>query len=92
MLARSITLPLQQLSRVAEEMSKGNLNASVNVKAKDEVQVLASSLDKMRVTLKGAIVRLEEDWARREAQHAHFLRPDQDSGPMMAEERLPKSI
>jgi HAMP domain-containing protein len=69
LLARLITRPLQQVSRLAEEMSKGNLNTPILVKAKGEVEDLTLSLESLRVTLKEAIRRLEQQRSSRQVQN-----------------------
>ena len=71
LLARSITRPLRQVSRLADEMSKGNLNTPILVKAKDEVEDLTLSLESLRVTLKEAVLRLDQERALRQAQNEH---------------------
>ncbi|MGH7846742.1 MAG: HAMP domain-containing protein [Candidatus Binatia bacterium] len=72
LLARSIIRPLQQVSQLAEEMSKGNLDTPISVKAKGEVEELALSLEGIRVILKESILRLEQEWSRRQALNEHL--------------------
>jgi histidine kinase len=72
LLARSITRPLQQISRLAEEMSKGNLNTPILVKAKGEVEDLTLSLESLRVTLKESIRRLEQERSLRPVQNENL--------------------
>ncbi|VBB08259.1 Hypothetical protein LUCI_3530 [Lucifera butyrica] len=46
-LARSITVPLRNLSRAAEQIEKGNFNQKVPVETRDEVGHLASIFNRM---------------------------------------------
>src|SRR5690625_4210734 len=50
--AKSIIKPIQQLSKAAQEISKGNLDFSVEVKGKDEISQLAKTFEIMRDKLK----------------------------------------
>lgn len=49
--ARSITVPLRNLSRAAEQIEKGNYNQKVPVETKDEVGHLAAIFNRMAETL-----------------------------------------
>lgn len=57
---RSISKPIVQLRRFATDISLGNLDVSIAVNSKDEINALAESFERMRVSLKGAIKRLQE--------------------------------
>lgn len=50
-LARSITLPIQQLVLGAEKIGKGDLEHRINLKSKDEIGVLADSFNAMVTNL-----------------------------------------
>ena len=50
-LARSITVPLRNLSRAAEQIEQGNFNQQVPVETKDEVGNLAAIFNRMAETL-----------------------------------------
>ncbi|WP_175615951.1 sensor histidine kinase [Piscibacillus halophilus] len=50
--AKSIIKPIQQLSNGAQEITKGNLDFSIEVKGKDEISELAETFEKMRQQLK----------------------------------------
>jgi methyl-accepting chemotaxis protein len=58
LLARWIIEPLLGLIVVAERISKGELEAPVNIASGDEIGELARSLERMRVSLKAAMIRL----------------------------------
>ena len=58
LLARSITRPILELTSVAEKISKGDLDAVVNIQSRDEIGGLANSLERMRSSLKAAMTRL----------------------------------
>jgi len=50
-LARSISKPLDQLTRGVEIIGKGNLDYKINIKSKDEIGELASSFNQMTDSL-----------------------------------------
>ena len=53
--------PILELKSIADEISRGNLDASVSVKRNDEVGELARSLERMRASLKAAMNRLNRE-------------------------------
>jgi HAMP domain-containing protein len=57
-LARGISRPILRLTEVANNMSKGDLDTAVGIKARAEIQDLADSLERMRASLKAAMLRL----------------------------------
>ena len=60
-LLAAVVRPVRQLSRAADEISKGNLNVpEMPVKGKDEVSALADSFNRMHRSLVKAIKMLEE--------------------------------
>lgn len=54
-LTKQISLPIDKMKNVAEEMAAGNLEVSIEVDSDDELGALASSFSKMIKTLKGYI-------------------------------------
>jgi HAMP domain-containing protein len=56
----SIVRPIRHLSEVADKISMGDLQASINVKGKGEVVVLAESIERMQTSVKAAIERLQK--------------------------------
>ncbi|MEI9475011.1 MAG: HAMP domain-containing protein [Deltaproteobacteria bacterium] len=63
--SRSVIQPIRTLSEVADKISMGDLDTSIKVKAKGEVGVLAESIERMQMSVKAAIVRLQK---RRESK------------------------
>jgi HAMP domain-containing protein len=57
--SRSVVRPILHLSQVADRISMGDLDAPIAVKAKGEVGVLAESIERMQVSVKAAIERLQ---------------------------------
>jgi HAMP domain-containing protein len=53
--------PILQLKSIADEISRGNLDAAVSVQRNDEVGELARSLERMRASLKAAMTRLNRE-------------------------------
>ena len=59
--SRTITRPLDQLTQTAHELADGNLNVDVLfTEQEDEIGVLASSFDVMRISMKDLIGELED--------------------------------
>jgi len=56
----SIVRPIRHLSEVADKISMGDLGATVDVKGKGEVLVLAQSIKRMQVSVRAAIERLQK--------------------------------
>jgi HAMP domain-containing protein len=56
----SIVRPIRHLSEVADKISMGDLRATVDVKAKGEVLVLAQSIKRMQTSVRAAIERLQK--------------------------------
>lgn len=69
-LARTITRPVQDLTRAAQRMAKGELGQSVRVQSNDEVGDLASAFNQMSADLK----RADEGRRQMTADIAHELR------------------
>jgi HAMP domain-containing protein len=57
-LARGIVRPIRRLTDIAGTISLGNLDVPINIESRDEIGELASSLERMRASLKAAMVRL----------------------------------
>ena len=60
-IAGKIIRPILELKSSADEISRGNLDASVSVHGDDEVGELARSLERMRASLKAAMLRLNRE-------------------------------
>lgn len=57
--SRSITRPIVQLTQRADEISRGDLDRSVDdVRSNDELEALAQALERMRVSMQEAMARL----------------------------------
>ena len=63
--ARSVIRPIRYLSEVADRISMGELDTPIEIKAKGEVGVLAESIERMQMSVKAAIERLQK---RKEAK------------------------
>ena len=63
--ARSVIHPIRYLSEVADKISMGELDTEIRMKGKGEVGVLAESIERMQISVKAAIERLQK---RREAR------------------------
>ncbi len=57
--ARSVIHPIRYLSDVADRISMGELDAKIRMKGKGEVGVLAESIERMQISVKAAIERLQ---------------------------------
>ena len=59
LLAQRLTRPIRRLTRVADEISRGNLKASIPEAARsDEIGALARAVDRMGASIKAAMARL----------------------------------
>ncbi len=58
--SNNLTAPLQSLSRVASEITKGNFNVKANIKSGDEIEALGDTLNTMTDTVKELISSLEQ--------------------------------
>jgi HAMP domain-containing protein len=56
----SVVRPIRHLAEVADRISMGDLNATVDVKEKGEIGVLAQSIERMQTSVKAAIERLQK--------------------------------
>lgn len=63
--SRSVIHPILYLAEVADKISMGELDTPIKIKTKGEVSVLAKSIERMQVSIKTAIERLQK---RREAR------------------------
>ena len=61
MLASRTIKPILELKNIADEISRGRLDASVSIQSDDEVGELGRSLERMRASLKAAMIRLNRD-------------------------------
>ncbi len=57
-ISRGITRAVTHLSAAAESISRGDLDAPIEVRTGDEMEILAQSIERMRASLKAAIERL----------------------------------
>ncbi len=57
-LAKSISRPIKDLAEAAQRISLGELDHPIQIKGGGEIQELASSLERMRFSIKSAIERL----------------------------------
>jgi HAMP domain-containing protein len=57
--ARSVVHPIRYLSEVADKISMGELDTEIRMKGKGEVGVLAESIERMQISVKAAIERLQ---------------------------------
>ena len=61
MLASKTIQPILNLKSIADDISRGRLDTSVSIQSNDEVGELGRSLERMRASLKAAMVRLNRD-------------------------------
>jgi HAMP domain-containing protein len=61
LIANTTIRPIIELAAVADDISRGRLDTPVTVKSTDEVGELARSLERMRASLKAAMVRLSKN-------------------------------
>jgi HAMP domain-containing protein len=58
--SRSVIHPILYLAEVADKISMGELDTPIRIKTKGEVSVLAESIERMQVSIKTAIERLQK--------------------------------
>jgi HAMP domain-containing protein len=58
--SRSVIHPILYLAEVADKISMGELDTPIKIKTKGEVSVLAESIERMQVSIKTAIERLQK--------------------------------
>ncbi len=63
LLARGIIRPILRLTEIADKMTMGDLETAVDIKSSDEIGDLARSLERMRSSLKAAMLRLSRQSA-----------------------------
>lgn len=51
-LAKSLTAPLLKLTKAADRLSKGDMNAAINIDTNDEIQSLAEAFERLRESVK----------------------------------------
>jgi methyl-accepting chemotaxis protein len=59
-ITRSVTRPVRRLVKVADNISMGDLDMSVEVTSQDEIGELQESIERMRVSLKTVLERLKK--------------------------------
>jgi HAMP domain-containing protein len=60
MIARTISAPIQALTRAAEQISLGQINLPIKIDGSGEIQELAISLERMRFSISEALCRLQK--------------------------------
>ena len=58
--SRSVIRPIRYLSEVADRISMGDLDTPIQIKARGEVGLLAESIERMQMSVKAAIERLQK--------------------------------
>jgi HAMP domain-containing protein len=58
--SRSVIRPIRHLAEVADRISMGDLNTPIQIKTKGEVGLLAESIERMQISVKAAIERLQK--------------------------------
>ena len=58
--SRSVIGPIRYLSEAADRISMGDLDTPIQIKAKGEVGLLAESIERMQMSVKAAIERLQK--------------------------------
>ncbi|KQL32594.1 MULTISPECIES: histidine kinase [Bacillaceae] len=76
----TITKPIHQLTKAANELSEGRFNQQIQVKSNDEIAFLAKTFDKMRININDLIVEIQQ-----KAQLEHEL---QQSKLLLKESQL----
>jgi GAF domain-containing protein/HAMP domain-containing protein len=67
-IGRGLTSPLAALTRTAEQVAAGDLQATAEVQTKDEVGLLAATLNSMTANLRGLVESLEQRVAERTSE------------------------
>ncbi|MGC8833216.1 MAG: ATP-binding protein [Armatimonadota bacterium] len=66
-IASTISHPVVEMSRMADQMARGNLHARIEVASNDEIGQLANSLNNMAETLERMVTQLAAEKERRSA-------------------------
>jgi HAMP domain-containing protein len=61
MLASKTIRPILELKAVADDISRGRLDTAVSIQSNDEVGELGRSLERMRASLRAAMIRLNRE-------------------------------
>ncbi|HWH80050.1 MAG TPA: HAMP domain-containing protein [Candidatus Binatus sp.] len=61
MLASKTIRPILELKAIADDISRGRLDTSVSIQSNDEVGELGRSLERMRASLRAAMIRLNRE-------------------------------
>ncbi len=61
MIVTDTTRPIKELSKVTEQVAKGDFSARARVESQDEVAVLADSVNSMTESLEGLVSKIKED-------------------------------
>lgn len=80
LIGNRLTQPLERLTRIANEIITGNFNATADIQAKDEIGILARTLNSMSAAIKESIQSLEQRVAERTAELQAELRRGERRG------------
>lgn len=80
LIGNRLTQPLESLTRIANEIITGNFNATADIQAKDEIGILARTLNSMSAAIKESIQSLEQRVAERTAELQAELRRGERRG------------
>jgi HAMP domain-containing protein len=61
MLAAKTIRPILELKAIADDISRGRLDASITIQSNDEIGELGRSLERMRASLRAAMIRLNRE-------------------------------
>jgi len=71
-LAKSITVPIQELAEGTNEVANGNLDFRIDFESEDEIGTLVGSFNKMTEDIKSSKIRLEEIHLDLENRHRYI--------------------
>jgi methyl-accepting chemotaxis protein len=81
----AFTKPIRAVTKAAEDVRGGNMDAQTNIKGKDEIGTLASIFDQMVVNIKNSRAQLEQYSKNLETQVADRTRQLEDSKKTLEE-------
>ncbi len=64
-LGKAITEPIIYLTEMADNVSRGDLDGTIEIKTGDEIESLAKSIERMRMSIKISLARLQKRMAAR---------------------------
>ncbi len=65
LLGGAITRPIIYLTEMADNVSRGDLDGAIEIKTGDEIESLAKSVERMRVSIRISLARLQKRMAKR---------------------------